>query len=63
MSTVIHWHRRDLRLDDNAALYEALKSGSSVQPIFIFDTKILDRLADKKDARVTFIHTELQGLM
>ena len=62
MSTVIHWHRRDLRLDDNAALYEALKSGSSVQPIFIFDTNILDKLADKKDARVTFIHTELQRL-
>ena len=62
MSTVIHWHRRDLRLDDNAALYEALKSDSNVQPIFIFDTNILDKLADKKDARVTFIHTELQRI-
>lgn len=62
MSTVIHWHRRDLRLDDNAGLYEALKSGSAVQPIFIFDTEILDKLSDKKDARVTFIHTELERL-
>ena len=62
MSTVIHWHRRDLRIDDNAALYKALKSGSIVQPIFIFDTNILDKLEDKKDARVTFIHTELQRI-
>jgi deoxyribodipyrimidine photo-lyase len=62
MSTVIHWHRRDLRLDDNAGLYEALKSGSEVQSIFIFDTEILDKLSDKKDARITFIHTELMRL-
>lgn len=62
MNTVIHWHRRDLRLEDNAGLYEALKSGSHVQPIFIFDTNILDKLEDKSDARVTFIHTELLRL-
>jgi deoxyribodipyrimidine photo-lyase len=62
MSIVIHWHRRDLRLDDNAALYEALKSGAEVQPIFIFDTEILNKLEDKKDARITFIHTELQRI-
>jgi len=60
MSTVIHWHRRDLRLDDNAGLYHALKSGNDVQPIFIFDTEILDKLEDKDDARVTFIHQELE---
>jgi len=62
MNTVIHWHRRDLRLQDNAALYHALKSGKNVQPIFIFDTEILDKLTDKKDARVTFIHKELERL-
>jgi deoxyribodipyrimidine photo-lyase len=62
MSTVIHWHRRDLRLEDNAGLYEALTSGSEVQPVFIFDTEILEKLEDKNDARVTFIHTELQRI-
>ncbi len=55
----IFWHRRDLRLDDNAGLYHALKSGYKVLPIFIFDTDILDKLVDKKDQRVEFIHANL----
>lgn len=54
--------RRDLRLEDNAGLYHALKSGYKVLPIFIFDTEILDKLADKSDARVTFIHQELERI-
>jgi deoxyribodipyrimidine photo-lyase len=62
MSKVIHWFRRDLRLNDNAALYQALKSGHRVIPIFIFDTEILDKLEDKDDARVSFIHTALGQL-
>ncbi|MEN8732289.1 MAG: deoxyribodipyrimidine photo-lyase [Bacteroidia bacterium] len=62
MSRAIHWFRRDLRLEDNAALYHALKSGKQVQCIFIFDRQILDRLDDNKDARVTFIHQELTRL-
>lgn len=59
----IFWHRRDLRLEDNAGLYHALKSGYKVLPIFIFDQNILDKLEDKKDRRVEFIHqalTEIQ---
>ncbi|HLP92572.1 MAG TPA: deoxyribodipyrimidine photo-lyase, partial [Saprospiraceae bacterium] len=58
----VFWFRRDLRLDDNAALYHALKSGHPVMPIFIFDRHILDDLTNKKDARVTFIHQALSGL-
>jgi len=57
MKTVnIIWFRRDLRLHDNAALYHALKSGIPVVPIFIFDKLILDKLEDKADRRVQFIH-------
>ncbi len=52
------WHRRDLRLNDNAGLYHALKSSDNVQCLFIFDTDILDHLP-KDDARVNFIHTAL----
>ncbi|MBD1397670.1 deoxyribodipyrimidine photo-lyase [Pontibacter sp. JH31] len=52
----IFWFRRDLRLDDNAGLYEALRSDHPVLPVFIFDKLILDKLDDKQDARVTFIH-------
>ncbi|MFN8155415.1 MAG: deoxyribodipyrimidine photo-lyase [Bacteroidia bacterium] len=59
---VIHWFRRDLRLDDNAALYHALKSGKPVVPVFIFDRNILDLLEDKSDKRVDFIHRRLTEL-
>lgn len=52
----IFWFRRDMRLDDNAGLYHALKKGIPVLPIFIFDQNILNKLEDKKDARVEFIH-------
>jgi len=52
-----------LRLHDNAGLFQALKQGKPVLPIFIFDKTILDQLEDKQDRRVAFIHaaiTELQ---
>lgn len=55
----IHWFRRDLRCNDNHALYQALRSGFPVVCIFIFDTCILDRLENKMDRRVTFIHQQL----
>ena len=58
----IFWFRRDLRLQDNAGLYHALKSDQPVLPVFIFDKDILDDLADKKDARVEFIHETLQNI-
>lgn len=55
----ICWFRRDLRLDDNAALYHALKQGLPVVPVFIFDRNILDKLEEKADRRVEFIHRAL----
>lgn len=55
----IFWHRRDLRLEDNAGLYYALKSGLPVLPVFIFDANILNRLEDKADKRVDFIHQQI----
>jgi deoxyribodipyrimidine photo-lyase len=58
----IFWFRRDLRLNDNAGLYRALKKGIPVLPIFIFDTSILDKLEDKKDRRVEFIHNAIQSI-
>jgi deoxyribodipyrimidine photo-lyase len=53
------WLRRDLRLNDNAALCHALQDKNPVIPIFIFDKNILDGLEDKKDRRVEFIHEAL----
>ena len=52
----VFWFRRDLRLDDNAGLYHALKSKFPVLPLFIFDKEILSQLQDRDDARVTFIY-------
>ena len=57
----IFWFRRDLRLDDNVAFYEALKSDFPVLPIFIFDSEILEHLP-KNDARVSFIFNTLQKM-
>ena len=56
MDINVMWFRRDLRLEDNAALYHALKDGTPVMPLFIFDKNILDQLQDKHDKRVQFIH-------
>lgn len=58
----IFWFRRDLRLQDNAGLYQALKNSDPVLPVFIFDKTILDKLENKKDLRVQFIHETLEKL-
>ena len=58
----IFWFRRDLRLDDNAGLYHALKGEHPVLCVFIFDKDILDKLEDKDDARVTFIYQAIEDL-
>lgn len=56
----IFWFRRDLRLSDNHGLFRALQGKHPVLPLFIFDTEILDQLKNKEDARVGFIHRELE---
>jgi len=56
------WLRRDLRLEDNHALYRALLEGQVVLPLFIFDRQILDELEDSRDPRVTFIYETLEEL-
>lgn len=58
MSINIFWFRRDLRLADNHALYQALESEKPVQPLFIFDTNILNKLKSD-DRRVKFIHDQI----
>ncbi len=58
----IFWFRRDMRLEDNAGLFHALKGEHPVLPLFIFDREILDDLPDPSDARVQFIHQTLAQL-
>ena len=57
----LFWHRRDLRIEDNAGLFKALKNSSAVQPIFIFDSAILS-LLPSDDQRIIFIHQEVAKL-
>lgn len=57
----IFWFRRDLRLDDNRGLQEALNGEYPILPIFIFDNEITDEL-DDNDPRITFIHDKLSGM-
>ena len=57
----IFWFRRDLRLRDNHGLFTALTQHSSVLPIFIFDSEILEKL-QKNDARGSFIYQRLKTL-
>ena len=62
MSLNIFWFRRDLRLNDNAGLFHALRGNNPVLPLFIFDKNILNKLEDRTDARVTFLHDTLSEL-
>jgi deoxyribodipyrimidine photo-lyase len=55
------WLRRDLRADDNAALYHALKAARQVWVGFVFDRAILDALP-RADRRVEFIRDSLCAL-
>ncbi len=65
-SIIIFWFRRDLRFEDNVGLYHALYKakleGQKVLPVFIFDKTILDKLEDKQDRRVDFIHRTLTSM-
>ena len=55
------WFRRDLRLEDNAALHHALQSCRQVYCVFVFDKAILDKLP-RCDRRVEFIRESLLDL-
>ncbi|MBK8610267.1 MAG: deoxyribodipyrimidine photo-lyase [Chitinophagaceae bacterium] len=58
----IFWFRRDLRLEDNAGLFHALTGNYPVLPVFIFDRHILDKLSNKNDRRLCFIHNALEKM-
>ena len=58
----LFWFRRDLRLEDNNGLYQALKIKNAVLPIFIFDTNILDKIEKQPDRRIQFIYEQIHLL-
>jgi deoxyribodipyrimidine photo-lyase len=55
------WFRRDLRGEDHAALFHALKAARKVWCAFVFDADILDPLP-RADRRVEFILACVQAL-
>ena len=55
------WFRRDLRADDQAALFHALKAARQVWCAFVLDTAILAALP-RADRRVEFIRDSLVDL-
>ncbi|KQO19632.1 deoxyribodipyrimidine photo-lyase [Acidovorax sp. Leaf78] len=60
-SSGLVWFRRDLRTEDQAALYHALTQCQQVHCAFVFDTDILDALP-RADRRVEFIRETLVEL-
>jgi deoxyribodipyrimidine photo-lyase len=56
------WFRRDLRAEDHAALYHALRDARMVWCVFVFDTEILDALPSRADRRVEFIRHAVMEL-
>ena len=60
--TSLFWFRRDLRDEDNAGLYFALKSSRRVYCAFVFDRGILDALPTRSDRRVEFIWESVREL-
>ena len=56
------WFRRDLRTRDHAALAAALEDSQAVWCAFVFDREILDRLPERADRRVEFIHDSVVEL-
>jgi deoxyribodipyrimidine photo-lyase len=61
LDSALVWFRRDLRADDQAALYHALRAARKVWCGFVFDTEILDALP-RADRRVEFIRDSVAGL-
>ncbi len=61
LSAALVWLRRDLRVEDHAALYHALRAAHRVWCVFVFDRNILDPLP-RADRRVEFIRDSLVGV-
>ncbi len=61
LNRALVWLRRDLRVQDHAAIYHALRTARQVWCCFVFDRAILDPLPHQ-DRRVEFIRDSLVGV-
>ncbi len=66
MKISIWWIRRDLRIQQNPALEEALANSETVIPLFILDPRLLAKKADKRQSflfeALSSLDSELRGL-
>ena len=58
----LHIFRRDLRLQDNTALIEALRTSTAVIPCFIFDKRQIETNDYQSDACLQFMAASLREL-
>jgi deoxyribodipyrimidine photo-lyase len=58
----IFWMRRDLRIEDNIGLFNALRMLENVLPLFIFDTNLFNSSESKNNLKINFLHKTLNRL-
>jgi deoxyribodipyrimidine photo-lyase len=61
MSVIVHWFRRDLRVEDNTSLFRAARDADGVLPVFVLD----DHYAEDPNvgpARLRFLRESLEQL-
>lgn len=61
MSVIVHWFRRDLRVEDNTSLFRAARDADGVLPLFVLD----DHYAQDPNvgpARLRFLRESLERL-
>jgi deoxyribodipyrimidine photo-lyase len=58
----IIWFRRDLRIEDNKALFDGLKSPSIILPIFILDDYFANTWEDRSPIRSSFLAQSIINL-
>ncbi len=61
MKRAIVWLRRDLRLSDHRAFFEATKAAEEVIPVFVIE-EIITKFLDSDNRRVSFIQASLDEL-
>src|SRR5262245_19576000 len=61
LRTLLHWFRRDLRVEDNTALFQAARDADRVVPVFILDDTYL-RDSNVGPSRFRFLRESLEEL-
>ena len=61
MSVIVHWFRRDLRVEDNTSLFRAARDADGVVPLFVLDDKYAQD-PNVGPARLRFLRESLEDL-